>query len=1018
MDIVTAIHSSYIGSRLSGFSSTIIAVVRRLIYEVKFRSLFKEDFQQWFEDLAREIHPTGDFQSIRITQGDGGLDGFVINESIVYQVYAPARIAELRDSETAAKIENDFETAFQTLEGKIKKWVFLHNHPEAKVGKLTSAKLNELKHRHPGVKILVFDIKTLWGELKGLSEEQLEKLFPMKFKRVLRNIPLSINQHFFGRDKILEEIRTKIVENAKPHVITGLGGVGKTRLAIQIAHRLLGDFRGLFIVVGDSPEGLIRSMSKLHSTLTTESAGEGTQSENFTRVMNWFSENRDWLLIIDGVDTVKTASLIDEWLPRLNNGAVILTSRISQFGPQFAKAELEKLSEEDSIEFLKVRTADGRIKSHDEGEQLRRLAQELDGLPLALEQAGAYIDAIRISVREYLEEFDQNKKEVLSWNDDRLTQYPVAVTATWNSSFQLLCDEAQSVIEMLCFFAPEPIPKDLLISSDGKFGVRPAKDVFRLGLADLAKYSLIQISGDGVPTLQLHALVQEVVISLLDKRGEREKRWCGALQLLAYCKISGDGRDPEGLKAWRLLAPHCDSLLGHKPEEIGRDHGGIIIAYAFGLVPLGVRLADYYQLGELMPEKALHVYQVLLEILDKVDPDESGLSCRVQVKGRVGGCLSDLGRIQESIDCYEAALLLAERERECDPLVIARLKNDFALVRFKTAECNLAIPLLEQALEEFRKLESADSHNALQAGGNLALALCREGNLVEARPLMEQVFEEKRTSLGRWHADTLISQANLAELYITLEEWDLAEQLLRDTFEEFRNQFGIMHPRTRIAARTLGEFLQNAGRLESAAEVLLDAIGSWDDVAKEGGMEYLNLMNQLALLRYEEGELDEAVHLLRRSVQEKEIRFGSRVPDTIRGRYNLGQILCQIDGLSEEGVGILREVVVDCKEVFGSTDPFYFIVLDALGESLRIQSEYDESETHLREALSGRTENLGRAHPDTIGSLNRLSILLLNRGQRSEAEALYRESIELGCQVFGDRAGIVEVFRENWSRHQ
>jgi hypothetical protein len=89
----------------------------RLVYRGTFRSLHYEAFQFWFEELVHALHPVGDFQKIRKTQGDGGLDGFVISSQLVYAVYAPARREEDRDSETATKIRSDFAKACSTLHG-------------------------------------------------------------------------------------------------------------------------------------------------------------------------------------------------------------------------------------------------------------------------------------------------------------------------------------------------------------------------------------------------------------------------------------------------------------------------------------------------------------------------------------------------------------------------------------------------------------------------------------------------------------------------------------------------------------------------------------------------------------------------------------------------------------------------------------------------------------------------------------------------------------------------------------
>jgi len=150
---------------------------QRRIYRDKFKSLHNEAFQAWFEDLLRALHPAGDFQAIRKTAGDGGLDGFVISSQLVYQAYAPARIHELRDSEIAAKIRSDFAKAHRTLGGRLKGWTFIHNHPEGKIGKLSAAAISRLQAKHSEVEMSVLDIDSLWKRLSLVPDAALSRLF-------------------------------------------------------------------------------------------------------------------------------------------------------------------------------------------------------------------------------------------------------------------------------------------------------------------------------------------------------------------------------------------------------------------------------------------------------------------------------------------------------------------------------------------------------------------------------------------------------------------------------------------------------------------------------------------------------------------------------------------------------------------------------------------------------------------------------------------------------------------------
>ena len=150
---------------------------QRIKFRDIFRSLFGQEFQSWFESIARALHPTGDFQAIRTTAGDGGLDGLVIDSRLVYQVFAPARVKEMKDGKTAAKIRADFRRAHMTLGDSLKSWTFIHNHPEGKIGKLTAGAIASLKADYPTITFVIHDINSIWEELVHLPRDKIAFLF-------------------------------------------------------------------------------------------------------------------------------------------------------------------------------------------------------------------------------------------------------------------------------------------------------------------------------------------------------------------------------------------------------------------------------------------------------------------------------------------------------------------------------------------------------------------------------------------------------------------------------------------------------------------------------------------------------------------------------------------------------------------------------------------------------------------------------------------------------------------------
>ncbi len=154
--------------------------LQRLRFRDQFRSLFHEEFQSLIERLVGALHKSGDFQRIRKTSGDGGLDGLVINTGEVYQIYAPARITEQTDSILVTKLRDNFTTAYSTLEGNLRCWSFVHNYPEDAIGKLAASAVAGLKASHPAVTFRVLGIDSFWGLLREeLSPEEIEDLFPI-----------------------------------------------------------------------------------------------------------------------------------------------------------------------------------------------------------------------------------------------------------------------------------------------------------------------------------------------------------------------------------------------------------------------------------------------------------------------------------------------------------------------------------------------------------------------------------------------------------------------------------------------------------------------------------------------------------------------------------------------------------------------------------------------------------------------------------------------------------------------
>lgn len=152
---------------------------QRFEFNNQFRSRFGDGFQEWFAKLVRRMHPPGDIQEVRLTQGDAGLDVVILNDQVVYQCYGPQTF---RSSEAAEKIESDFRGAYEFLEGRMRRWVFVHNHPTGKLDKLCILALNKIVQqcadRGEHLEVHAWGIEDLWDALEtGVPFHVLRDLF-------------------------------------------------------------------------------------------------------------------------------------------------------------------------------------------------------------------------------------------------------------------------------------------------------------------------------------------------------------------------------------------------------------------------------------------------------------------------------------------------------------------------------------------------------------------------------------------------------------------------------------------------------------------------------------------------------------------------------------------------------------------------------------------------------------------------------------------------------------------------
>ncbi len=336
-------------------------------------------------------------------------------------------------------------------------------------------------------------------EIRSLQNTWLLEDPPPNHKPV--NLPdLSLGLLFKGRDAFLENLRRRPGAGkgasavVARQVVHGLGGVGKTRAAIEYAWRFGDDYTALLFVSAPSAGELRARLADLVGVLAIRTA-ETAVEPRLAEVLGWLDAHPGWLLILDNVDSEEAAREVRQLLARMRAGHVLITSRIANWRAGVETLELHVLAQADAVAFLHERTRHRR-QGRDDAARSAEIARELDGLALALEQAGAYIDKLRLSFAEYLERWHAKRTEVLKWHDEQVMGYPVSVAATWETTFAQLGETERRLLEVLSWLAAEPIPLFLFEAEPLTEEVPEARD----RLAGLEGYSLARFRRRGTPS--------------------------------------------------------------------------------------------------------------------------------------------------------------------------------------------------------------------------------------------------------------------------------------------------------------------------------------------------------------------------------------------------------------------------------------------------------------------------------------------------------------------------------------
>ncbi len=389
--------------------------------------------------------------------------------------------------------------------------------------------------------------------------------------RAPQNLPfLSIGDLFLGREEMVETLgRQQTTVITQSQTLPGLGGIGKTRLAVEYAWRNVERYpAGLLFVSAETSGALYSGLTALAPQLQIPISPN--QDAQVVAVLSWFQMNSDWLLIMDNVEAT---SPVIELLPNLTNGHVLITSRLASWPQNLQKLSLDTIEPDKAVSLLITQTSDRRAVKEDDQFQAAILAEKLDYLPLSLEQAASFIGQTRTSFAGYLNDWEKNRDVVLSWYNSQMMHYPLSVAVTWQTTFDLLSPMARTMLQVCGYLASGPIPvamfengkdhlKEAMESLGKEIRGRKVSWSVKSAIREQADFSLVTQSGE---TFTVHRMVQDVVRSRAPRK--LKKNW---IRWAAQIVNSNTPKDPNFLSSglvWNDMRPHVARIVVIADQE-------------------------------------------------------------------------------------------------------------------------------------------------------------------------------------------------------------------------------------------------------------------------------------------------------------------------------------------------------------------------------------------------------------------------------------------------------------------
>jgi tetratricopeptide (TPR) repeat protein len=603
------------------------------------------------------------------------------------------------------------------------------------------------------------------ARIQGTMPGAMEHLKPVLKQRVVNThwlMPIAENRLFTGRQAILHQLQEHL-HFRQVAALTGLGGMGKTQTAAHYARLHRHEYRAVLWCLAETVASLNLGLVAIARTLYLPAKDAPEQKFIIAAVKNWLATHSHWLLILDNVDEVKIVAELMA-LATENERHIVLTTRAQMSEPFAPAVVIQEMARNEGVAFLLRRALEqprdqyGEIQTYNwrEKKTAAQLVERLGALPLALDQAGAYIRETQCGLLGYLERYQTHGYELLRERGTLLNDqdHPEPIAVTWLLSFEKIAATNPTAIEILrlcAFLHPDSIPEEVFQDLEVLALDRALKVILH--------YSVVQ-RNPTTKMLTIHRLVQTILRHEMDKATQR---------------------------AWAEKAVRAVNSVFPNPEEFSNG---------------------------LICERLLPSAQTCAALIEdwKLESEEAG-----RLLNQLGEYSYCKGDYESAKPLFERSLAIREKVFVQEhPDVATSLNNYLAALYYAQGDYESPKQLLERSLAICEKVFGEEHPNVAQSLNNLAELYRAQGDYEQAKPLLERCLAIDEKVYDKEHPDVATVLNNLALLYDAQGDYDSAKPLFERSLAIWEKVHGEEHPNVATSLNNLAKLYSSQGDYESA----------------------------------------------------------------------------------------------------------------------------------------------------------------------------------------------------------